>query len=76
VVEVDERVGGPNLISQLFAGHDLSRPLEKNPEDLYRLALNGKTNPAVAQLAGGQIQLERTKPYNPVRTRGGHGAMP
>ena len=76
MVEIDERVGGPDLLSELLACNDLSRPLNKDPEDLYGLPLDRKTNAAVTQLAGAQIQLERTKPYNGIRTRCCHWTIP
>jgi hypothetical protein len=39
VVEVDERIGGPQTLAQLFPGDDVSGPFQQVGEYLERLLL-------------------------------------
>ena len=58
VVEVDEGVGGPELLLQLFAGDDFSGALEQQGEDLERLALQAELDSALAQFACAEVEFE------------------
>jgi hypothetical protein len=65
VVEIDEGIGGPKLLSKLFSGDDLSRVLEQYRQDTKRLLLEPDPVAAFAQFAGTQVQLVIVEPQGP-----------
>ncbi len=58
VVEVDERVGGPELLLQLFARDHLARPLQQQSQHLKGLLLQAQLDAALAQFSRAEVQLE------------------
>ena len=58
VIEVDESVGGPELLLQLLAGDDLAGAVEQESQDLERLSLEAEPHAILAQFPGGEIELE------------------
>jgi hypothetical protein len=62
VVEVNERIGGPKLLLQLFARDDFAGTLQQQRQHLKRLPLQTQLHAVLAQLARAQIELEHTKP--------------
>jgi hypothetical protein len=57
VVEVDERVGRPQPLLNFFAGHQLTRPLERQGQHLKWLPAKFELQPVLAQLAGTKINF-------------------
>ena len=50
-LEIDERFGRPQTLSQFVAGDEIARPIQQRPENLKRLIGKTDPNPAPAQLA-------------------------
>ena len=61
VVEIDESVGGPEFLLELFARDDFASAFEKQGENLERLALQAELDAAFAQFAGAEIEFEDSK---------------
>ena len=61
-LEIDERLCRPQTLSQLLAGDEVAWTIQQCPENLKRLIGKTDPNPAPAQLAGAEIQLERSEP--------------
>ncbi len=70
-IEVDERVGGPKLLTQLFPGYELARTLQQQREDLERLFLEFDSDAVLAELGGTKIRLINAKPQSFGRTLSG-----
>ena len=62
VVEVDERVGGPELLLQLFARDDFAGTFEQQRQHLEGLSLQAQLDAALAQFACAEIEFEQSKP--------------
>ena len=59
MVEIDKRVGGPELLLQLFARDDVVGMGEKNSEHLEGLALQARqAYAALAQFSRAEVELE------------------
>ena len=58
VVEVDEGVGGPELLLQLFARDDVSGMIEEQSEHLEGLALQAQLDATLAQFSRAEVELE------------------
>ena len=58
LVELDELVLGPEAVLELLSGDDLAGLLEQSLEDAERLVLQPHLHAALAQLAGGEVDLE------------------
>ena len=58
VIEVDERIRGPQSAPELVAGHQLARPGQQHREHLKRLLLKPDPRTALPQLASPKIGLE------------------
>ena len=65
MVEIHERVRGPELLLQFLAADDLAGVLEQHRQDLEGLLLKPDSQAALAQLAGTKIQLEHPKTEPP-----------
>src|SRR5436309_3353772 len=61
VVEVHECATRPKLLLQLFPRHHLAWPLQEHGQDLKRLLPKPDLQPALAQFAGAQVQLEHAE---------------
>jgi len=61
VVEVDESIPGPKLLSELFAADDLAGVLQKNHQNLERLVLQAELHPGFSHFAAGRVSLEYAK---------------
>src|SRR5207253_11140560 len=64
VIEVDECVGRPQLLTQLVAGDDFSRMLPQVSEHLKRLLLQADSDTALAPLSRRMIHLKYSKAYD------------
>jgi hypothetical protein len=58
MIEIDESVGRPKLLAQIFAGDNFSRPLNKVREELKWLFLQSDLAPALAKFSGSQVHFE------------------
>jgi tRNA pseudouridine-54 N-methylase len=61
VIEVHERVGGPELLLQLLARHHIARALQQRGQDLKGLLLQPNPLAIFAQISGAKIDLEQCK---------------
>jgi hypothetical protein len=61
LIEVYERVGGPDLLPQLFSSDDLSRTIEQGANDLERLVLELDLDTALPQLTRSAVDFEYTE---------------
>ena len=76
-IEVDERVGGPKLLTQFFPGYELARTLQQQREDLERLFLEFDSHAVLAKLGSTKIRLKNAKPQSSSRTLSGlHDGSP
>ncbi len=55
ILEIHEGLVRPQPPLQLFASDDLARLLDQRPEHLERLLLEPHLDPALAQLAAGEV---------------------
>src|SRR5205814_8887156 len=62
VVEVDERIGGPEPEPQRLARDHLARPFEQRNQQLKRLFLQAQPAAAFPQFSRRGIDIEHTKP--------------
>lgn len=62
VVEIDERVLGPDALAKLFASNQYSRFFEKRRQYLERLTLAADAHAVFAKNASLKIELEDRKP--------------
>ena len=62
VVEIDERVLGPDALAELFASDQYSRFFEKRRQYLKRLTLAADAHAVFAKNASLKIELEDRKP--------------
>ena len=67
VVEVDERVRGPELVPQLLSGHHLARPLQEQGQQAKRLILQTDLQSLPAQLPGREVDLKGPEAEDPPR---------
>ena len=67
VIEVYEGVRRPERLAKLFARHYLPVPVEKEGQDLKRAILELHLEPAPAQFAPGQVNLENSECDYPLR---------
>lgn len=58
VIEIDERVGGPEPITQFFASDDLAGIFKQHCQNLYRLLLNLDLDAFFTKFSRAQIQLK------------------
>ena len=65
MVEVDEGVGGPELLLQLFARNHFAGAFEQQRQNLEGLALQAQLHAALAQFACAEIELEHSKARDP-----------
>src|SRR6185503_16670209 len=65
-VEIHEGVGGPELLPELLARHDVARVREEQEEDLERLVGEPGLQALLAQLARLDIQLEGSEANDPL----------
>ena len=65
VVEIHERVRGPELLLKFLATDDLAGVLEQHRQDLEGLLLKPDSQAALAQFASTKIQLEDPKTEPP-----------
>ena len=61
MVEVDERILGPQTLLNFLAGDDVAGALEQESENLKRLLLQSNADTAFAELAGAHVELEVLK---------------
>src|SRR4051812_187533 len=61
MVEVNERVGRPDLGAQLFAGHSLTGSSQQNGQHLKRLTLQLHLDTALAKFELAQVSFEWTE---------------
>jgi hypothetical protein len=71
MLEVDERIGGPQPVAQLVARHEFARPFYQGRQQVKRLLLEVQPNAGAAQLAGPDIELERVEPDDMSSRNGG-----
>src|SRR5438034_2270355 len=67
VVEVDERVRGPELVPQLLSGHHLARTLQEQGQQAKRLILQTDLASLPAQLSGREVDFEGPEAEDPPR---------
>ena len=67
VVEVNERIRGPELVPQLFSAHHLARALQEQGQQSKRLILEPDLDSLPAQLAGPKIDLKGPEAEDPPR---------
>ena len=58
MIEVDEGVGWPEAVAELFAGDDLAGFLEEQGKDLEGLVLELDSDAVLAEFAGAEVELE------------------
>src|SRR6185436_5536221 len=61
VVELDDGVVGPELLSNLFAQHYLAGIFQKHEQDLEGLLVKPDLQAMLAELRGSNVQLNRPK---------------
>ena len=61
MVEIHERVGGPQLAAELLASDDLLGMDEEHLQDSQRLILKPDLDALLAQFSGAHVQLERAE---------------
>src|SRR4051812_3045335 len=61
VVEVHERIGGPDFRSQLLARHQLAGVSEQRGKDLQRLPLKPVLHSVLAQFASANVEVEHAE---------------
>ncbi len=61
MVEIDEGVGGPEFLAQIIASDHVASALQEQGEHLERLILQAELGAVLAQLAGGEVELEDAK---------------
>ena len=59
VVEIDEGIGGPEFLLQVFARNDFASALEQQCQNLERLALQAEFHAALTQFTRGEIYNRR-----------------
>jgi hypothetical protein len=75
VVEIDERVSGPQPSAQLFSGNNPSWLGSKDGENVEWESRDGQTNSPPAQFANGHIEFEDPEANHFTRTDDvGHGS--
>ena len=57
-LDVDEDVLAPQPIDDVFAGHQLTSPLDQHDQEVHRLSFEPDRAAAAAQLVAGDVQLE------------------
>jgi hypothetical protein len=62
VIEVDERIGLPKLLTQLLAGNDVPTPSQQQYQDVERTAAKFEQPTLLPQLTGAAVDLEKAKP--------------
>ncbi len=62
VLEVYERVAGPDGLAQILAADQMIRSLDQSPKDLKGLVLDRNAGSVLSQLAANGIELERSEP--------------
>src|SRR6266705_3785162 len=67
VVEVDERIRGPELVPQLLSGHHLARTLQEQGQQAKRLILQTDPQSLPAQLPGREVYFEGPEAEDPAR---------
>jgi hypothetical protein len=65
VIEIDERVGGPEFFLQFFARYDFAAVFEKNRQELKRLLLKPDLQAVLAQFSSKKIHFEDPKAKTP-----------
>jgi hypothetical protein len=70
VIEIHERVFGPEPLSQFFPGDDLAPPFEQYAEDSAGLFLKLNLPTLLPKLTGAQIDFVGTEAYE-LRRKGG-----
>jgi hypothetical protein len=73
VIEVDEGVGGPEALLDLFAGDDFSGSFEEQGEDLEGLSLEAELDAALPQFARAEIEFENSETGDAAVRRERHG---
>jgi hypothetical protein len=62
VIEVYERIRGPQLVPELVASHQLARSGQQHCEHAKRLLLKPDPHTSLSQLASPKIGLENPEP--------------
>jgi hypothetical protein len=63
VVEIDERVGGPEAVTELLPRDHFARPFEKNLKNVKRAVLELDPHPVLAEFRSCKIGLVRSETY-------------
>src|SRR6202007_2784559 len=59
VIEINEGIGGPNILAQVFARNDPARLFQQNPKNLERLLLQADPGSVLlAQFSGLRVQFK------------------
>jgi len=61
VVEIHERIGGPDFRSQLLARHQLAGVSEQRSKDVQRLPLKAPLHSVLAQFASTNVEVEHAE---------------
>ena len=69
VVEINERVGGPEALANLLAGDQLAGLLQQDFENLDRLALQLQPDAILTELSALRVELEGAETENRVSRR-------
>ena len=69
MIEIDERVGRPELLAQLVAADDVAGPLEQEQQDIERPAAEAERPPLFAQLTGPRVGFEEAESIDRLRRR-------
>ena len=67
VVEIHERVCGPEFFLKFLASYDIAGVLKQHRQDSEGLFLKPDSQAALAQFASAKIQFENSKPEPPVK---------
>ena len=65
MVEVDEGVGGPELLLQLFASHDFTSAFQEQREDLKGWPCRRILTPLLRSSPARQVELEHSESRDP-----------
>jgi hypothetical protein len=64
VIEINECIGWPNLLAQVFARNDPARLCQQDPKNLKRLLLPADPDSVSAQFSSLMIEFVRPKPHD------------
>src|SRR6267378_676013 len=65
VIEIDERIGRPDLLPQVITRNHTPGIFQQHAENLKRLLLQTHSSAILAELSSGEVHLKDAKPQKP-----------